>query len=120
MHHLFHTRPVSVMLIATAPRRGEYIVMQIAIAQMTKAIDAVGTDPSQCCFALLNKGRNGAKRDRDIMRTDRPNPPVRFWDALTNMPEGITLGMGLCDDTIGDQTRRKRSGKDRFQRICGP
>ena len=91
MHDLFHCVTLVILIRTAAPRQWEHIVMQVAVAQMPKAVDPERTDPCYHPGRIGDEAGQRAERQRDVMRADRAEPPVCRRDRLADMPKGLLL-----------------------------
>ena len=91
--------------------------MEVAIPQMTKAIDAHIAQFFQMVWGHLYELWNHRKGQRNIMAADRSNAAVSLWNGFTDRPYILRLLRGLCDDPITDQTSLVSQFKQAFKRI---
>ena len=84
MHGFFDQIPLVFVIRAAAPFLRKDIVVQVAIADMTKTVDPKLSDRSDGGVGFGNKVRDRAKRDRDIVARHRSDPSIGLWNMFAD------------------------------------
>ena len=95
MHNIMHAARQISGDICKGPTRharfGKNIVVKVAIPQMAKTINPKATKPSQRLPRALNKARNFAQRQLNIMRGNRPHGAIGQRNRFAHRPKLLPL-----------------------------
>ena len=81
------------------------IKVQVSVPHVPKAVDLnILNLRTYGCFACANEVRYFGYLNRHVMRKNRPVPSFRKNQCLTAFPKLQTLGFGLSNQAIGNQT----------------
>ncbi len=116
MHQPLHRLAQRRVIGAGPSALREDVVMQVAVAQMPKAVDPHIAQRPQRRPGARDEVRYRPQRQRDIVAGNGPDPPVRLGDHLAQVPERIALRLRGGDQPVGDQPGVHPFGKQLLQR----